>query len=337
MFRTSIGLIGKSHHGTCRTWHTSPQCGLHLSFFRFVQWQSVLKRLTPVAQDIFAHISQIDIQITSLKHCIGVSQEWIHQPELDILNVCLLKIRIVQFTHDTTPTRFWVGQFTIATYLIRRNVIRTTLFWIVTQVQYWQTHIRIRQHFFVGVYLLFQYDTRTVIRHQIRIILDVLWCIALWITENRIHRVPCQQRTVLVIFRIVAYSLFWEHIRTRSRCQFPITWIVNIDIRFRCLKVIDICCTHLSHIFGMPWNQVCKLSIHLEGRRRSRSHPWHFIYQQGQPLQLRFPTCIHTPDSICQRFATRIHFGGQWLLFQVHNSSTYYQILVKLILQMGPI
>ena len=53
------------------------------------------------------------------------------------------------------------------------------------------------------------------VRHQIRIILDVLWCIALWITENMIHRVPCQQRTVLVIFRIVAYSLFWEHIRAR--------------------------------------------------------------------------------------------------------------------------
>ena len=152
-----------------------------------------------------------------------------------------------------------------------------------------------------------------------------------------IHRVPCQQRTILVIIRIIAYSLFWEHIRTRSRCQFPITWIVNIDIRFRGLKVIDICSSHLPHIFGMTWNQMCKLGIYLEGRRRRRRHPWHLINQQRQPLQLRFPTRIYAPNGIRQRFATCIHLGGQWFLFQVHNRSTHNQVLVKLILQVCPI
>ena len=103
----------------------------------------MLKRLTTVAQNILAYISQIDIQIATFKRRILVGQEWIHQPELDILNIRLLKIRVVQLTHDTTPTRFWIGQFTIATNLIRRNIIRTTLLWIVAQVQYRQTHISI--------------------------------------------------------------------------------------------------------------------------------------------------------------------------------------------------
>ena len=103
----------------------------------------MLKRLTTIAQDILTHVSQVDIQITTFKRRIWVGQEWVHQPELDILNIRLLKIRVVQLTHDTTPTRFWIGQFTIATNLIRRNIIRTTLLWIVTQVQYRQTHISI--------------------------------------------------------------------------------------------------------------------------------------------------------------------------------------------------
>ena len=115
------------------------------------------------------------------------------------------------------------------------------------------------------------------VRHQIRVILDMLWCIALRITKDWVHRIPRQQRTILVIIRIIAYSLFWEHIRTRCRCQLPVTWIVNIDIRFRGLKVINICSSHLPYIFGMTWNQMCKLGIYLEGRRRRRRHPRHLI------------------------------------------------------------
>ena len=294
----STWLIRKSHHRTRCLGRASPNRIIHHRCFRIIQWQTMLKRFLAITQDILAHIAQINIHITTHKSGVSVRQERIHQPKFDIFDIRLLKVRIIQFAHYTTPTRTRIGQFTIAANLIRRDIIRTTFIGIITQVQHRQYGVGVRQHLLVRINLLLIYDTCSMIRHQVQIIFYVSWRIARRLTKNRIHRIPWQQSTVLVVVHIIAQAILWEHIRARSRCQTPITRIVNIDIRLCRLKIIDIGRSHLSHFLRMTWNQVSKLRIHLEGRRSRRINPWHLIDQQRQPLHFCLPTCIQTPNGI---------------------------------------
>ena len=108
---------------------------------------------------------------------------------------------------------------------------------------------------------------------------------------------------------------------------------MNIDIGLSCFKVVNVCCTYLSHFFGVTWYQVSKLRIDLEGRRCGSIDPWHFVNEQGQPLHFRLPIRIHAPHSICQRLATCINFGRDWTFVQVHNGTANRKVLIKLILQ----
>ena len=152
----------------------------------------MLKALLAIAQNIFAHIAQVNIQVTSFECRICIGQEWVHQPKFDILNIRFLKIGIIQFAHDTTPTLLWISQLAIKSNLVCGNIIRTTLLWVETQVHHRQFRICIRQRLLVWVNLLLHDHTRTMIRHGLGIILNVLWCVALRNTKDWIYSVPCQ-------------------------------------------------------------------------------------------------------------------------------------------------
>ena len=228
----------------------------------------MLKRFLSIAQDILAYISQVNVQVTTSKCSIRVGQKWVHEPELNILNVGFLKIGIVQFAHDTAPTLVRVGQLTIHSDLFGRNIVWSTLIRIVAQVQYCQFCISVWQHFLIGIYLLFIHDTCAVVGHCLQVVLNVFRCIALWVTKDWVHGVPSQQRTVLVVIvRRWGRGGFGE--RSTSWCwsQSPIGWIVNVDIGFGSFEVIDIRRTYIAYIFGVARDQVCKFSIHLKGRR----------------------------------------------------------------------
>ena len=123
----------------------------------------MFKRFFAITENILADVAQIDIHISTHKRLVRVCQEWVHQPELNILNISLLEISVIQLTHNTTPTRSWIRQFTITTYLLSRDVVWSTFFWIVTQVQRGQNRICIRQHLFIWINLLLIHNTSSMI------------------------------------------------------------------------------------------------------------------------------------------------------------------------------
>ena len=91
---------------------------------------TALIELLAISQNIFAHLTQIDIEISSI--FIGIRlftgiEEWIKQPELDIFNVCLFEIIGIEFTHHTAPVELWILQCTICLQVFHIKVIRTRL------------------------------------------------------------------------------------------------------------------------------------------------------------------------------------------------------------------
>ena len=210
LFRACTCLIGESDYSAGSTWNQSPYGAFYLAGLRLIQWQSVLKTLLTIAQNILTHITQVNIQVTTCVSCIGVRQEWIHQPELYVFYIGFLKVRIIQLTHDTTPAVLWIGQFTIRAYHISRDIIRTALIGIITQVQHRQTSIGIGHHLFVWIHLLFIYGTCAVVAHKFYVILNMFRCIATWFTKDWVHRVPRQQRTVSVVVYLSAQRMLWE-------------------------------------------------------------------------------------------------------------------------------
>ena len=83
----------------------------------------------------------------------------------------------------------------------------------------------------------------------------------------------------------------------------------------------------------MPRNQVCELGIHLEGGGGGGTYPRNLINGIGEPLYLGFPTSVHTPNGVCQWFATGVHFGSKRPFTQVHNRSANDQIGVEFVFQ----
>ena len=176
----------------------------------------MLKTLLSVAQNILADITQVNIQL-SVK-AIRIGQCRIHQPELDIFDIRLLKIRIVQTSHNTAPTLFWIRQLTVRIDFARTNIILSALFRIVTQVQQTQTDIFIRCRLSLcRINLFLQNDTRTVVAQCIKVIFNMCRSICLRITEYRIYVEPVNQSPVSIVPRVVAKLriLITELIRRR--------------------------------------------------------------------------------------------------------------------------
>ena len=95
----------------------------------------MLKSLLTVMQNIFADITKVDIHLSVIS--LGVGECWVHEPELNILDVGFLKVGVIQSAHHTSPALLRVGEVTICTYLVSRNIVLSALVWIEREVEDW--------------------------------------------------------------------------------------------------------------------------------------------------------------------------------------------------------
>ena len=73
---------------------------------------------------------------------------------------------------------------------------------------------------------------------------------------------------------------------------------MNVDVRGRRLEIVYIRCSYFTYIVRVTRDQVGELTAQLERRRRSRIDPRDLVYRVRQPLHLRFPTAVQTPDRV---------------------------------------
>ena len=138
--------------------------------------------------------------------------------------------------------------------------------------------------------------------------------------EERIDHIPSQQRTIVAIAHIVRQLRFGKH-RRRGGNR-PLLGHRNVDVRFRILKVIEIrgiaLCTGVA-----TGDELCKFCREIDVRRRSGMYKREAVHKIRQPLALRFPRHVQSPNRVVQRLAAHCHFRGQWLFAEVHQRTAH--------------
>ena len=104
---------------------------------RAIHRHTALVEFLSVAQHILAHLTQVDVEVTTVLRSIvlftGIDER-IHQPELDIFHIGRLEIVRVEPAHHTAPTLLGNGQCTIGIQ-VGIQVIRTAFRGIESKVQ----------------------------------------------------------------------------------------------------------------------------------------------------------------------------------------------------------
>ena len=87
--------------------NSTPNRELHIGIGS-VGRQTILEEFPTITENILGDITKVEIDLTALM--LRIVDEGIHHPELDVLIVGGLEIRLVELTHDTAPTGFRIFQ-----------------------------------------------------------------------------------------------------------------------------------------------------------------------------------------------------------------------------------
>ena len=109
----------------CR--HDPPRSGDRSPWLRS-EWQATLVEASLVMQDVLRDISEVDVQVATApsRRCAFVGIR-IHEPELHVLDVRCLEVRLVDLAHDARPASTGIADLPIGSEARRIEVVRTEL------------------------------------------------------------------------------------------------------------------------------------------------------------------------------------------------------------------
>ena len=110
---------------TCR--HDPPRSGDRSPWLRS-EWQATLVEAALVMQDVLRDISEVDVQVATApsRRCalVGIG---IHKPELHVLDVRCLEVRLVDLAHDARPAPTGVADLPVSGEARCIEVVRAEL------------------------------------------------------------------------------------------------------------------------------------------------------------------------------------------------------------------
>ena len=124
--RSSSIVEGIACTRACR--HDPPRCGDRSPWLRR-EWQATLVEAALVMQDVLRDISEVDVQVATApsRRCALVGIR-IHEPELHVLDVRCLEVRLVDLAHDARPASTGVTDLPIGSEARSIEVVRAELF-----------------------------------------------------------------------------------------------------------------------------------------------------------------------------------------------------------------
>ena len=124
--RSSCIVEGIACTRACR--HDPPRCGDRSPWLRR-QRQATLVEAALVMQDVLRDISEVDVQVATApcwgRALVGIG---IHEPELHVLDVRCLEVRLVDLAHDARPASTGIADLPIGSEARGIEVVRAELF-----------------------------------------------------------------------------------------------------------------------------------------------------------------------------------------------------------------
>ena len=298
-----------------------------------VDGHAALVEFLAIAEDILAHLSQIDVEVAAIvggcAFLTGID-EGVEHPELDILDVGLLEVGGLQFAHHAAPLRLGLSQGAVAVE-VARQIVRATFLRIVSQIEHGERRggTVVGTLVAVGVKFLHIDLSHVVVRQLIQVALDVArgQCRGS-AGEDGVNGVPCQSCSVITTRHtslIGSLIQCGRHTRERPRLR-----IAHVDIVLRVLKVVDIRGVVLCAAGG-ACDQLGKLSCEGDVRRLLHMQERYLVEHVGEPLRLLFPVHVQSPEGIAQRLGTHGDLRGQCLLGEVHQRSAELEVLREVV------
>ena len=316
-------------HGVLRRYQT-PRRFRHLRAVA-VCWESTFVELTAVFEHVFRDFAQIEVEIAVVSRHFSVDlREGIHHPKLHILHIGRIEVRSLETAHHTAPTLRRIQQSAVAVQR-RIEVVRAAFVGVESQIEHRQRGRVLVVQTLVGIEVARIDFAHTGVGQLLQVVFDIARrerrtaaC------EQRIDHIPSQQRTVVAITHIVCQLRFGKH-RWRGRNR-PLLGHRNVDVRFRILKVIEI--RGIALRTGVAaGDELCKFCCEIDVRRRGAMHKREAVHEIGQPLALRFPRHVQSPNGVVQRFAAHGYLRGERLLAEVHERTAHLQLFGEIVLE----
>ena len=285
--------------------------------------QSILEELLLILQDIFRDLSEVEIEITTLRGWIVDIR--IHYPELDVFDVGCLEVALLDTSHHTTPTLFRLLQRTILVHPICIQVVGTAFVGIVGHVEHLYQIGFIVALFPIGIQL-FVLDRTYIMVGQV-VLRDVLGQQGGVLTgEHTIDVVPGQESTVLAVVDIVYFAGFGKQWRDSvvvgCTGQLPRIGIGQVETALGRFEIVQVGVTPRILILVVTGNQVGELSIQGDLARLGQGQQRQFVEQVGEPLAFRLVGGIQTPQGVLDRFVSHHGLGRNGHFREVHDGST---------------
>ena len=298
-----------------------------------INGHSTLIELLAITQDILAHLAQVDVQITTIATGIALVlgiDKGVQQPELDILHISSLEIVGVELTHHSSPAILGVAQPAVHVD-IGSQVVRSTFIRIIGQVEHGQgvRGSAIGALVTVRIELVHIDGTHIVVAQLVKVALDVTGRqTGGAVGEQRVDGVPCQEGTIETTGHGILVGIFPECVRHTG--DNPRLRLQHRDTIHRTLKVVYIRGIVLRTT-GCSSYQLSKLTRKRYLRGLCTMQQGQLVQHSRQPLALRLPVDVQSPQRILQGFRTHRHLRREGLLTQMLQCTTYLEVFREVV------
>ena len=152
--------------------------------------QAVLITLQAVLEDILAHLAQVEVEVAAVTVWVGLVDERVEHPELDILDVALLEIGVVEFAHNAAPSLLGVEQVTVGVDVVGIEVVWSALLGIEREVEGLDGRRLAVVEFAAGEHLGIRHLAHVGVRELVKVVLDI---------SGHVRRVALREQAVDVV------------------------------------------------------------------------------------------------------------------------------------------
>ena len=301
---------------------------------RAVYGHAALVELLAVAQNILAHLAEVDIEVAAVVGChalLACVDEWVEHPELDVLDVSCLEVVGVELSHHAAPTLLRIVESAVGVE-VGVEVVRTALVRIVSEVQDVE-HRRVAvvcALVAVGEQLADVELANVMVRQLVEIALDVARrerrraaC------EERVDSVPRQARAVEARAQRRLVARLGEH--RRHRRDYPRRRCRHVDGVLGVLEVVDVRGVVLRAA-ALSGYELRELARERDARRLCEMQEGQLVEHVREPLALLLPVDVQAPDSVAERLRSHVHLVGERLFGEVLERTRELEVLREVVL-----